>query len=383
MNYKTLDDLNFSGKRVLLRADLNSEIVKGKPVMSPRISESAKTIKELLKKKAGVVVLAHQGQKGKEDFISLKGHAKLLKKFVSISFVDDVIGPKAVSAIKKLKPGESLLLDNVRFVGDELNPDPNSVMVKTLAPLFDIYINDAFSVSHRSQSSIVSFASLMENGVGRLMQRELESIENLTVNDALYILGGSKEENLKLIKPGRKILTCGVFGQLCKIASGFDFGAQNKFLAKEIETVVPKLREILKNVSVETPSDFAVRDAKGKRLDLKAEQFPAEFEIFDIGPETKKRYVEEIKKAKVILMKGTAGYCEEKQFQAGTKAILSTMANSKAFTVLGGGHTTTALQELRISEKKFDYISLSGGAFVSYLAGEKLPGLEVLKNKSR
>ena len=157
MNYKTLDDFDFKGKKVLLRSDLNSEIEKGKAIMSQRISESAKTIKELIKKKARVAVLAHQGRKGDPDFTELKQHAELLNKLVKIKFVPDVSGEKAVSAIKKLKDGEAILLDNVRSLNEEMKPDVSGLMVKTLAPLFDIYVNDAFSVSHRNQTSMVSF----------------------------------------------------------------------------------------------------------------------------------------------------------------------------------------------------------------------------------
>lgn len=380
MKFKTLDDFDFKGKKVLLRSDLNSERLNGEAVMSSRIFESAKTIKELMQKKAKVVILAHQGQPGREDFGDLKSHAKLLNKFVKVKFVSDVIGEKAISEIKKLKEGEALLLDNVRFLDDEFKPSLDSAMVKTLAPLFDIYINDAFSVAHRSHSSIVSFAQLMDKGVGRLMERELKSIEKLQVKDALYILGGSKEENIKLMKPGRKIFVAGVFGHLCLSASGKNLGAQEDYLKREFKEygrLISELKGKLGGVAM--AEDLAVKNDKGKRMDLKISEFPSKFEIFDIGPATLKKYVSEIMKSKVILMKGTAGYCEDKQFQTGTKEIFKAMIASKAFTVLGGGHTTTALEHFGISEKKFGYVSLSGGAFVSYLAGEKLPGLEALQ----
>src|SRR3989344_5384893 len=153
MKYKILDDFNFKGKRVLLRADLNSEVDDGKVVMGERIVESAKTIKELIKKKAKIVILAHQGRKGDKDFLDLRQHAKLLNKFVKVKFVADVIGKSALHEIGKLKDGEALLLDNVRFVDDEMKPSLDNKIVKIFAPLFDIYINDAFSVSHRAQTS--------------------------------------------------------------------------------------------------------------------------------------------------------------------------------------------------------------------------------------
>src|SRR3989344_5526639 len=148
MKFKTLDDFNWKGKRVLLRADLNSEVVRGKVILSDRIVESVKTIRELLRKGARVVVLAHQGTPGSADFISLKQHAKLLSEFVKIKFVNDILGNKAVEEIVGLKNGESLLLENVRMLKDEFSPYLKNDIVRILSPLFDVYINDAFSVCH-------------------------------------------------------------------------------------------------------------------------------------------------------------------------------------------------------------------------------------------
>lgn len=380
MKYPTLDDISVSGKRILVRADLNSEVNGGKIIAGPRIKASAETLKELAHKKAKVVVLAHQGRNGDADFTDLKQHARLLNKYVKIKFVPDIIGRSAVTAIAALKNGEVLLLDNVRSLPDEMKPSLNNAMVRALAPLFDLYVNDAFSVSHREQTSIVSFPKILPSYAGRLLQHELASIEELQTENALYILGGSKEENIKLMRtPGRIIATCGVFGQLCLIARGFYFGAQNKFLEKEIISIVPRLKPIMNLLPIETPIDFAIRDAKGKRENVDLSEFPLNYEIYDVGPKTQKRYIQLMKQSPSILLKGTAGYCEEKQFSQGTHALLKTMAASKAFTVLGGGHTTSALQKFKISQNKFDYVSLSGGAFVSYLAGEQLPGLDALQ----
>lgn len=379
MNYPTLDDINVKNKTVLLRSDLNSEIKNGKPVLSDRISESAKTIKELQKKKAKIVVIAHQSSPGDEDFTSLKAHAKLLNKFVKIKFIPDIIGKKAISAITSMKPGEALLLENIRNIPEELKPvEPNPIL-KMLAPLFDFYVNDAFSVSHRDQTSITGFPKVLPSAIGRLMQRELESIEKLKIQNALFILGGEKEENIKIIKNSKgKVLTCGIFGQLCAIAKDTDFGAQNKFLKDKIKETVPKLKPLISQIT--TPIDFAVK-AKGKRKEIFIQNFPSEYDIFDIGKNTIALYIEEIKKAKVILMKGPAGFCEEKQFCVGTEALYKAIANSKAFKVLAGGHASTALKQFKIPKSKFNYLSLSGGAFVCYLAGEKLPGLEALERK--
>ncbi len=376
MHYRTLDDINVSGKCVLVRSDLNSEVRNRKVVPGERIGASTITIKELQSKRARVVVIAHQGRKGKSDFTDLKQHARLLNKFVHVRFVNDVIGKKALHAIKNLQAREVLLLDNVRFVKDEFSSRKDNKLVRVLAPLFDYYVNDAFSVCHRRHASIVGFPKVLSSCVGRLTEKELRSLDKLKMKDCLYILGGSKaEDNISLLEK-EKVITCGIFGQLCLIAKKYNLGAQNKFLKKELK-IVPTLR---KNgvEGVVTPLDLAIK-VNRRRQDLKVEEFPSRYEIFDIGPETQDIYAKIILDAKKIFMKGTAGYCEEKQFCKGTKIILEAIAASKAFSVLGGGHLSSAVKKLKINKNKFGYISLSGGATAWYLAGKKLPGLEALR----
>jgi|SRR3989344_2541334 len=375
MKIPTLSSFNLKNKRVLLRLDINTEIIDGKAQLSERMKAHQITLDELKKKKAITVILAHQGRPGNKDFTSLEQHAKLIKA----KFVPDIVGEPALNAIKSLKPGEVLLLDNVRNLKEEFDGTENNALVKTLAPLFDIYINDAFSVSHRAQTSVTGFPKVLPHGMGRVMESEVKSLEKINLKNTLFILGGAKpKENLDLLKDknSKNVLTCGIFGQVCTIAKGYNFGAQNKFLKKEIAEFVPILKPLVKGI--QTPLDFAVK-VKGKRKDLSLNEFPSKYEIFDIGPETQKFYVKKIKQASSIFMKGVAGYCEERQFQEGTKAILKAIASSKAFSVVGGGHTTAAIAKLKINKKRFGYISLSGGALDEYVAGKKLPGLEVLR----
>ncbi|MBS3071681.1 phosphoglycerate kinase [Candidatus Pacearchaeota archaeon] len=374
MKFKTLDYYKFKDKRVLLRSDLNSEVYNGSISMNDRISESSRTIKELILKGASVVVLAHQGRPGKEDFTSLEEHSKLLKKFVKIKFVKDIIGEDAVNEIENLKFGEAILLENVRFLEEEFKPSVHNKMVEVLSDHFDFYVNDAFSVCHREQTSIVSFPKKLKSCIGRTMERELKNLDKIKIKDCLFILGGAKEDNIILLK-NDNVLTCGIFGQLCMISRGFNFGAQNEFLKKDIE-VVEELKKI--NFTAETPIDFAVK-VGNERFELDLEDFPSEYDAYDIGEKTIKEYIKRIKNVKAIFMKGPAGFAEDARFAKGTAALLKAIANSKAKKVLGGGQLSSALKRLKISEKKFDYISLSGGATVHYLAGRKLPGLEALK----
>lgn len=403
---KTISDLEFKNKMVLLRADINCDVVDvrnpnfmrisehpknptnqlmgffdKKVLMSERIKESVKTIRELKKKKARVVVIAHQGNPGKDDFVSLKQHAKLLNKFVKISYIDDITGKKAIKAIKKLKPGEAVLLENLRFLEEEqdISKKPNRIL--KLAELFDIYVNDAFSVCHRKHSSIVLLPRIIkESCAGLLLEKEITALKKISIKDCLYILGGAKpEENIKLLR-GNRVLACGLFGQLCLVAKGKNLGYQNEFLKKsalieDYDSFLEKLREKLANL--ETPVDFAI-NVNGKRKEIPLEEFPSEYRIDDIGKKTQEIYVKEIRKAPAIYMKGPAGFAADRNFASGTFAILKAVSECRGFTLIGGGHLSDAIAASKINVKKFGHISLSGGALLSYVAGEKLPGLEAL-----
>jgi len=375
---KTLSDFNFKNKIVLLRADLNSDVKNKKIILSERIKESAETISELKRKKARVVVIAHQGRPGKSDFLSLKQHAKMLNKYTKIKFVSDTIGKKATNAIQNLKSGDAILLENLRFLKEEFHPGKNK-LVKILSELCDVYVNDAFSVCHRKQTSIVSFPKYMPSYAGRLLEKEITALKKVQLKKCLYILGGAKPEDNLILLRGNKVLACGLFGQLCTIAKGKNLGAQNKYLKKEIKNysnVLKKLKKKLKNV--QTPLDFAVK-VKGKRKEIPLEQFPSKYEIFDIGKKTQELFKKEIKKAKTIYMKGPAGFAADKQFAKGTFEILKAIAQNKGFSIIGGGHLSDAIEKSKIPKTKFNYISLSGGALLRYIAGKKLPGLKALK----
>lgn len=370
---KTLDDFDFKGKIVLLRSDLNSDVQDGKLLKSERIKEAAITINELKKKKAKIVILAHQGRPGEEDFISLKQHCEQLNKYTKVNFVEDIIGEKAERAIKELKNGQAILLENVRYLKEEFDLGENK-LTKFFSRVCELYVNDAFSVCHRAQASILLPKYIKKSCAGRILEREVKALTKLRLNDTLYILGGAKpEDNIKLLG-NNKVLSCGLFGQVCLINKGKKLGEQEKYL--ERKNILIKIDKN-KLVNVETPIDFAV-DINGRK-EIPLSGFPNENEIFDIGSETQKKYVDVIGKAKAIYMKGPAGDCSRKIFSNGTFAILKAIADSKAFSVIGGGHLSDAIEASHIDIKKFGHISLSGGALLSYIAGEKLPGLEVLK----
>ncbi len=376
---KTLNDFNFKNKKIILRTDLNSELKNKKLIKSERIKQAAGTIKELKKKKARIIILAHQGTPGKEDFISLKQHSEQLSKYTKVKFVPEIVGKKAVIEIKNLKEGSAILLENIRKEKDEFKPNKKNNILKKLADLADIYINDAFSVSHRDHFSITGFPKYLESGIGRITERELEAVKKIPKN-LLCILGGAKPlSNIKLI--GKKILSCGIFGQMCNIAKGYKLGKENnevnKKIAKDYRKGLKKLKKINMK-KVKTPKDFAV-EITGKRKELELSKFPTKYIIYDIGEKTLEDYKKEIIEAKAVYMKGPAGYCEKEKFCKGTLKILKTIGKSKCYSVIGGGHLSNIIERKKIDKSKFNHVSLSGGALLNLIAGEKLPGIKALK----
>ena len=170
---KTMNTISFKGKTTFLRVDINSQVIKNKPIISPRIEEHAKTIAELKKKGAKVIVVSYQSRKGKKDFISLKEHAKLLNKKTKIKFVEDIIGKKAEKAIKELKNGEAILLENIRFLPDEKKPSKKNKIITFFKDKIDFYVNDAFSVSHRNETTISILTKVMGKNkeMGRVFEK--------------------------------------------------------------------------------------------------------------------------------------------------------------------------------------------------------------------
>jgi phosphoglycerate kinase len=400
--YFTLEDFDLEGKTVLLRADLNSPYNKEEKKIEDceRIREHAKTIQFLIEKRAKVVVLAHQGRKGDEDFTSLEQHSELLSKHVGkkVKFVDDVIGEKALQEIKNLREGEALLLDNVRLLDEETqekSPEEHSKgkLVQTLAPLADFFVQDAFSASHRSHASIVGFSPVLPTIAGKVMERELKSVEKaleaLGIN--VFILGGAKPDDCLDImeflfknKPEciEKVLACGTVGEIFLAAKGYDLGIPTVkfFEQKGFMKLIPQARRLLENyeLEIEIPTDVAFEE-NGKRKEINLKELPAESLILDIGSETIQRYLEIIRSARTIVVKGPAGVYEKAGFEIGTKEILEATADSKAFTLIGGGDTGLAIEKLGIEKEKFSYISLGGGALITYLSGKPMPGIEALK----
>lgn len=400
--YKTLDDFELKNKVVLTRVDFNSEIdPQTKNVTSDvRIKAHAQaTLKELAEKGAKTVVLAHQGRKGDPDYTPLKMHAEILQKILNcpVKYVDDLYGEKAKEAIKNLQGGEILVLENVRsFDGETKNGTPEqhsqTPLVQNLAPLADLFVNDAFAAAHRGHVSMVGFTAVLPSAAGRIMERELSSLSKALEKPekpCVYVMGGAKaDDSLEISKYvlgngiADYVLVGGVTSQLFMTAKGIDLGKGNMaFLAKkELMGLVPGIQELIKlyGDKIQTPVDAAL-EVDGKRQEIPITKMPTEYSIFDIGTQTAENYAKLIAQAKSIVVSGPMGVYENKEFNYGTKTVFQAIADSKAFSLAGGGNTIAAIEEYGLSQK-IGYISTAGGALIEFLMGKKLPGVVALEN---
>jgi len=399
--YLTLDDVKVKDKVVLVRVDFNSPVdPESKKVLDDsRIrAHGETTIKELVEKGAKVVILAHQGRKGDPDFIPLKQHAEILSKILDkpVKYVDDVFGEKAKNAIRNLKSGEILVLENVRTYAAETKegtPEEHAKteLVKNLAPLANLFVNDAFAAAHRAHVSMVGFTAVLQSAAGRIMERELKSLNRILENPekpCVFILGGAKaDDSLEISRYvlnnriADYILTGGVVGQVFLVARGFDLGKPNMdFLEKkELKSLVPGIKGLIQKFpdNIRTPKDLAV-DVNGKREEISVEELPVNHSTFDVGAKTIEDYVKVIRDAKSIVVSGPMGVFENSEFVFGTERIFGAIANSKAFSLAGGGHTIAALEEFGLFNK-ISYVSTAGGALIEFLMGKKLPGVAALE----
>jgi phosphoglycerate kinase len=401
LDFLTIDDVEFKGKTVLLRVDINVPVDQE----SLRISESKRieairnTVDELVDREAKVVLIAHQGRVGDYDFLPLDQHAAILSRTLGETFdyVDDTIGIAARERIKELKPRDVLLLQNVRFLAEEtLERTPEeqakTILVKRLSQLSDVFVNDAFSAAHRSHASLVGFTRTLPSVAGRNMERELCFDQRVLASPErplVYCFGGSKPDDvLEVIKYALEkgfvddVLASGVLGQLFLIATGKELGEETNSLLKKNQYLnhIDAVREALNRFGarIRIPIDFAYND-NGKRIEVAVQDLPGTGVVADIGAKTISAYEEILKKAKTVVTKGPAGVYEVPGFENGTKALLEAIGSSKAFSLVGGGHLLAAIRELGIDETTFSYVSLGGGALINYLSGKGLPAYDALK----
>ncbi|MBX4196797.1 phosphoglycerate kinase [Candidatus Pacearchaeota archaeon] len=391
MSICTIDHLLLQNEKILLRVDINSPVVEGKILDSPRMAEAAEMIRVLLEMKARVIVIAHQGRKGDSDFLPLKQHADLLSKKIgkTIQYIDDLFGERVEYVIAGLKPGEAIMLRNVREYDDEKDVDSKNNRYHSFSTLFDAYVNDAFSVCHRKQGSIVIPPQHLESAMGNNFEKELKAVERFKEarGKGVYLIGGSKIEDYiplfnVLKSKNNLVLASGVLANVFLVAKEIDLGYEKKWIKeKGYHKLIPQLKGVLRKYGKQIilPVDFAFGDKIRKERKLK--QAPFKEKIWDVGHDTVALFKKHIDLADIIFMKGPLGYSELPLFGYGTVEILTHISKKKAFSLLGGGHLTTTIQHYHIPNH-FSYISTSGGALIAAISGEKLPGLEALEKST-
>jgi len=403
--FLTLDDFNFKDKVILTRVDFNSPVdPETKRILDDtRIKAHGETtIRELVQKGGKVVVLAHQGRPGEPDFIPLDQHADRLGRILGrpVEYVDDLYGERAKNAVRELKGGDILVLKNTRtFPQEQKSKTPEehaqSEFIKSLAPLADIFVNDAFSTAHRSHASVVGFTAVLPSAAGRIMERELKALGRVLESPqkpCIFILGGAKaDDSLEISRYVLRsdiadyILTGGITGHLFLVATGVDLGKPNMewLRRQEVLGLVSGIKELMEAYPerIKVPVDVAV-EVNGKRKELSIDDLPTDFPILDTGRETNKQYSQMIRRAKSIVVSGPLGVYERKAFLQGTKEVLNAVAESNAFSLIGGGHTVAAVTELGIADK-MSYISTAGGALIEFLMGGKLPGVVSLEESAK
>jgi len=394
-NFLTLDDVETSNKRVFLRVDINVPLDPSTHQIldETRIRAISETLAGL--QDARVILGSHQSRPGKDDFTNLEPHAAALAQYCSqnVEFVEDVLGPHARQKIAKVEPGHVLVLDNLRFCAEENVDDKPEKLLKThfvrqLRPLFDLNINDAFAAAHRSQPSIVGLTEALPSAAGRLMERELKAVSALLVEPrrpCVYVLGGSKvEDKIPVIEhiltrdKADKILLGGVPAKLFLKAMDKKIPADDEKEMAGLQTHIKNAKSLWMKYKdkIEVPVDLAYGDTRGKRTD-RGIDIPLKESALDIGAKTVEKYSKVVEGAATTVANGPLGVFERDGFDLGTKQVLEAMAKSNGYTVIGGGHLVGLASILGIDER-FKHVSTAGGAMLSLLSGQSLPGVEAL-----
>jgi phosphoglycerate kinase len=394
MALRLMDTLKVEGRRVLLRLDLNVPLKEGRVLDDTRVREAAPTVRSLAERGAIVVACSHLGRaKGKPDpALSLAPVAPVLEKHAGrpVRFIPDVVGEEAKEAVAQAKPGDVLLLENLRFEAGEEKNDP--AFCAKLAALADVYVDDAFGTAHRAHASTAGVAAYFsERAAGPLMAREIAALTKVRDNPArpfVAIVGGAKisgklETLQSLAKRANSVVLVGGMANTFLLARGIPVGTS----LVEAD-LVGTAKEILgaaagREVEVMLPTDVVVAtspDAPGRTTDVAGVK-PNEA-ILDIGPQTQRRIGEVVAKARTVFWNGPAGVFEKPGFAAGTLAIARALAASSAFTVVGGGESVAAVQQAGVAAK-LSHVSTGGGASLEFLAGDTLPGVAVLEEGNK
>lgn len=398
MNYnkKTVTDVNVAGKKVLLRCDFNVPMAKsndGTILDDKRIREALPTIRYLLEQNAAVIACSHMGKpKGKwKEELTLAPVAKRLSELLDkeVPLTADVIGPDATAKAAALKPGQIMLLENLRFEPGEEKNDPD--FAKALADMADVYVSDAFGTVHRAHASTAGVANYLPAVSGFLIQKELEIIGGALANPKrplVAVLGGSKVSSKigvinNLLELADTVIIGGGMAYTFAKAQGGEIGTSlleedwmdyaNEMIQKAADKGV-KLLLPVDNICAEEYS------ADSKPECYPAGEIPADRMGMDIGPETRNRYAQAIEGAGTVIWNGPMGVFEFPAFAEGTRAVAQALADSDAITIIGGGDSAAAVQQMGFAEK-MTHISTGGGASLEFMEGKELPGVAALMDK--
>lgn len=391
MNKKTIRDIEVANKRVLVRVDFNVPMDKqGNITDDRRIRAVLPTIRYLTDRGAKVILISHLGRpKGKEEKYSLKPVARRLQELLNhpVTMAADVYGDEIVKQTMSMKPGEILVLENVRFYPAEEENDP--AFARELARLADIYVNDAFGTAHRAHASTEGVAKYLPSCAGELMQREIDYLGGVLANPTrpfVAILGGAKISDKigviqNLLMKVDKLLIGGGMASTFALANGHAVG--DSLVEKDQIEVA---QNIFKNGQgkLVMPVDWVIADkfdanAQSKIVGL--DSVPPGWRIMDIGPSSIAAFSEKLQGAKTVIWNGPLGVFEFPKFAEGTIAIAKTLASlHDATTIVGGGDSAAAIEQAGVADK-ITHISTGGGASLEFLEGKTLPGVEALENK--
>ena len=394
---KTITDLGeLKGKRVLIRCDFNVPLDGGTITDDGRIKAALPTLRQLVDAGAKVVVMAHLGRpKGAVNpKYSLAPAAQRLGELIGVpvTLAADVVGPSATETVAALAEGEIAMLENVRYEpAEESKVDAErEALAAQYAAFGDVFVSDGFGVVHRKQASVYDVAKLLPNAAGQLVEKEVDVLKKLTETPErpyVVVLGGAKVADKlsvieNLLQVADTLVIGGGMGYTFLKALGHEVGssildAEKLDVVKGyLETAKAAGKQLLIPVDTVVTPEFG--DAEHASI-VAADAIPADQMGLDIGPETAAIYAEAIRGAKTVFWNGPMGVFEQPAFAAGTKAVAAALAETAAFTVVGGGDSAAAVRQLGFADEDFGHISTGGGASLEYLEGKKLPGLTVLE----
>jgi phosphoglycerate kinase len=390
VNKQTVRDVDVRGKRVLVRVDFNVPLADGKVTDDRRIVGALPTIKYLVDQGARVVLCSHLGRPkgGPDPKYSLAPAAARLSELLGkpVKQISDCVGPAVEAAVAEMKPGDVVLLENLRFHPEEEKNDP--VFAQQLAKLGDVYVNDAFGSAHRAHASTEGVAHYLPAVAGFLMEKELNFLGRALADPEhpfVAIIGGAKIsgkidviENL-LPKVDALLIGGGMANTFFK-AQGYAVGdslVEDDRLDMAHAVLAKAGRKLVLPVDVVIADAFS---ADAKTRTVSADEVPAGWRIMDVGPATIERFNQELATAKTVVWNGPMGVFEMQPFAAGTVAVAEILAESHATTIIGGGDSAAAVEQAGLADK-MTHISTGGGASLEFLEGKELPGVAALRDK--